>query len=163
MLKKNSSYAFELILKQLNNKTTYVDQMRCIAEMKTLRSLRPCVDTDSLLRVEGRLENADLPLDAKHPLTLPSRHPLTRLIVLHEHALAGHAGPAYTLMRTRQRFWVIYGISRVQRYIAECGKCATREVFPIRQLMSDLPARHVSATNRPFKLCGCDFLGPLKS
>ena len=161
MLKKNSPDAFELILKQLSDKATDVEQMQRIAEMKTLRSLRPCVDTDSLLRVEGRLENADLPLDAKHPLILPSRHPLTRLIVLHEHSLAGHAGPAYTLMRTRQRFWVIYGISSAKRYIAECGKCAIRKATPIRQLMSDLPVCRVSATNKPFKFCGCDFLGPL--
>ena len=37
--------------------------MSRIAEMKTLRNLRPCVDADSFVRVEGRLENADLPLD----------------------------------------------------------------------------------------------------
>ena len=35
--------------------------MRKINELKPLRNLRPCVDTDMMLRVEGRLENAELP------------------------------------------------------------------------------------------------------
>ena len=85
---------------------------------------------------------------------------MTRLIILHEHSIAGHAGLAYTLMRTRQRFWIIYGVSSVKRYIAECGKCAIRRATPIRQLMADLPVCRVSATNKSFKFCGCDYLGP---
>ena len=147
-------------MKQLNDKTTDVEQVRRIAEMKTLRNLRPCVDTDLLLRAERRLENADLPLEVKHPLILPRRHSLTRLIFLHEHSLRGHAGPAYTFMRTRQRFWVMYGISSVKRYISESGKCVIRKATPIRELMSDLPVCRVSATNKSFKFCGCDFLAP---
>ena len=160
LLKKNSPDAFESILKRLSDKTSDVGQMSRIAEMKTLRNLRPCINADSFVRVEGRLENADLPLDIKHPLILPSKHPLTRLIILHEHSIAGHAGPAYTLMRTRQRFWIIYGVSSVKRYIAEYGKCAIRRATPIRQLMADLPVCRVSVTNKPFKFCGCDYLGP---
>ena len=53
-----------------------------------------------MFRVEGRLENAELPIDIKHPLILPGRHALTRLIVLHEHSDSGHAGPSYTIMKT---------------------------------------------------------------
>ena len=57
-----------------------------------------------MLRIDGRLENAALPLDTTYPLILTSKHALTRLIVLDEHVEAGHAGPSYTLMRTRQQF-----------------------------------------------------------
>ena len=38
-------------------------------------NLQPCVGPDKLLRVVGRLENADLPTDTKHPIILPGRHP----------------------------------------------------------------------------------------
>ena len=62
------------------------------------------MDLNNCLRIEGRLENADLPLDSKHPLILLGRHPLTRLIVQYKHEQAGHGGPAYTLMKTRKRF-----------------------------------------------------------
>ena len=77
-----------------------------------------------LLRVDGRLENAELPTDTKHPLILPGRHPLTRLIILFEHVNCGHAGPSYTLMKTHQRYWIIHGIVNVKHFIADCGPSA---------------------------------------
>ena len=83
-----------------------------------------------LLCVDGRLENADQLVDTKHPIILPSRHPLTRLIVLSDHCKFGHAGPAYTLMKTRQCFWIIHGIGNVKYYLNNCGrpKCALLKV-----------------------------------
>lgn len=160
-LKNSSPDHFDTILKRLSSKVSDTEQMRAINELKTLRSLRPCVDSNSMFRVEGRLENASLPVEAKHPLILPGKHALTRLIVLDEHSNAGHAGPAYTLMRTRQRFWIINGISSVKRYLSECGKCAIQKAKPIRQLMADLPSYRVTAVNKPFKFCGTDYFGPL--
>jgi len=65
-----------------------------------------------MLLVEGRLENADLLLDTKHPFILPSRHALTRLIILQEHINAGHARPSYTLIKTRQQFCIIFGAGK---------------------------------------------------
>ena len=112
-----------------------------------------------MLRVECRLENADLPTDTKHPLIPPSIHILTRLIILDEHAKAGHASPCYTLMRTRQRFWIAYGISSVKRYLTEWVTCAMRKATPIRQLMADLPTCRVTVTNKPIKYCSVDYLG----
>ena len=91
MLKRDSSDAFHSILKKLNDKAVNAVDMRQISELKTLHRLRFCVDTASMLRVDGRLQNVDLPVDAKHPLILPRRHALTSLIILHEHAEAGHA------------------------------------------------------------------------
>ena len=113
LLQEKSSDPYDLIFKKLGNSLSDLEHVRRVSELKTLRNLRPCVDNDLMLRVEGRLENADFPTDTKHPLILPSRHPLTRLIILDEYAKAGHAGPCYTLMRTRQRFWIVCGISSV--------------------------------------------------
>ena len=78
--------------------------------------MRPSVDSNSMLKIDGRLENAELPLDTKHPLIFPSKHALIRLVVLHEHVEAGHAEPLYTLVRTRQQFWIIHGISSVKPF-----------------------------------------------
>ena len=80
--------------------------------------------------------------------------------MLNEHADAGHAGPSYTLELTRQRFWIVHGISSVKRYLAECAKCAIDKAKPIRQLMSDLPSFLVTAVNKPFKFCGTDYFDP---
>ena len=134
--------------------------MRRISELKTLRRLRPCVDANSMLRIDGPLKNADLPVDAEHPLILPSRHALPRLIMLHEHVGAGHARSYYALMRTRQHFWIIHDVSSIKYYISHCSACTRRSATPIRQLTADLPACGVTVTNKSFKFCGVDYVGP---
>ena len=114
-----------------------------------------------MLRVEGRLDNAELPIDTRHPFILPSRHALARLIVLDEHNKAGHPGPYYTLTLTRQRFWIIFGNGSVKHYIANYGKCALEKAKPLRQLMADLPSFRVTVANKPFQNTGIDYLGPI--
>ena len=68
--------------------------MRKLNGLKTLRNLRPCLGSEFMFRVESRLLNSELPIDTRQPFIIPSRHALTRLIILHEHVQAGHAGPA---------------------------------------------------------------------
>ena len=140
LLSRKSPDDFESFLKRWTNNANNSDERHRVNELKSLRSLRPCVGGDGLLRVEGRLENADLPTDTKHPIILPDRHPLTRLVVLNEHSTCGYAGPSYTLMKTRQRFWIIHGIESVKYYLASCGKCLIYKAKPVRQLMGDLPS-----------------------
>ena len=82
------------------------------------------------------------------------------MVVLYESALAVHAGPSYTLMKVRQRFWIIHGVSNVRRFLSECSRCSRRKATSIRQLMADLPVRRVTATKKPFKFSGVDYLGP---
>ena len=158
-LRQGSPDDFEAILRRFGKKPGNTESTRRINELKTLRNLRPCVDSDSMFRVECRLENAELPIDTGHPLIFPGRHALTRLIVLCEHSDSGHAGPSYTFMKTRQRLWIIHGISSVKHYITDCGKCALNKAKPITNLMSNLPACRLMACNKPFKICGVDYLG----
>ena len=46
-------------------------------------------------------------------------------------------------MKTRERFWIIDGISSAKIYIANCGKCALLKAKPVRQLKADLPSCQV--------------------
>ena len=135
--------------------------MRKLSELKTLRNLRHCLDSESMFRVEGRLLNSELQTGTRQPFIIPSRHALTRLIVLYKHVQAGHAGPAYTLMQTRQQFWIIFGNGSVKHPLSDCAKCALRKAKLVRQLFSDLPSFCVTKANKPFQTCGIDFLGPL--
>ena len=138
------------LFKRFGNKTNDPDSKRRLNELKTLRNLRRCVDLDTCLRFEGRLENADLPVNSKHPLILPGRHSLTRLIVQYKYEQAGHGGPAYTLMKTHERFWIIHGISSVKFHIANSAKCALLKAKPVRQLMADLPSCRVTGLQQTF-------------
>ena len=98
VLNNGSEDDFKIFIKRLRNLAVNSEQTRQVNELKTLRSLRPCLGPDSILRVEGRLENADLLSVTKHPIILPNRHALIRLLVLYEHSDAVHAGPSYRLL-----------------------------------------------------------------
>ena len=103
-------------------------------ELRSLNKFRLCVEKESLLRIEGRLSNSrDMTEDMKHPLILPSRGALTRLVVLQYHEDNFHVGVQYALLSTRKRFWIVNGHASVKRYINQCGKCALDKVKPIRQ------------------------------
>ena len=54
-------------------------------------------DHNGLWRCGGRLENAGVPQDAKHPIFLEKDHYLTELIVRECHARVMHSGVAATL------------------------------------------------------------------
>ena len=127
LLQKESPDAFE----STSAKTTCPEKMRSLAEHKLLGNLRLCVDEKLISRIDGCLEKAEVLVDAKHPIILPGTHLFTRLIVLNKHADSGHAGPTYTLMKTRLRFWIIFGISSIRSFLSDCSQCARRKAIPI--------------------------------
>ena len=113
------------------------------------------------LRIEARLHKSpDISFEAKHPLILPSRHFLTRFVILYCHNRNWHSGIQHTLLSSRQKFWITNGCASVRRYLRECIVCAINKARPIRQLMSDLPPSHTSAYKKTFFHCGLDYFGP---
>ena len=74
MLRNDSSDDYDAFLKRLRNLAVNSEQTRHLNELKTLRNLRPCIGLDLLLRVKGRLENADLSTETKHPVVLQNIH-----------------------------------------------------------------------------------------
>ena len=56
------------------------DQKKCVPRTSLIRNLNPFV-ADEVLRVGGRLENAPISFQTKHPVTLPSKHHVTNLII----------------------------------------------------------------------------------
>ena len=115
-----------------------------------------------MLRVDERLENAELPVETKYPLILPSKHPLTRLIVLHEH---GKGETCWTFIYVNENqtnvtngLFMVFPVLKASSQ--KCCKCLRRKATPIRQLMADLPACRVTARNKPFEICGVDYCWP---
>ena len=64
-LRKGSPDDFEAVLKHTGIGSN--GNTRRVYELKPLRNLRPCVGSDLLLRVDDRLENADLPTSVHEP------------------------------------------------------------------------------------------------
>ena len=69
-LLRDSPDDFDSVLKCLKENSNGNEKFtRRINELKTLRNLGPRVGSDLLIKVEGRLENAELTIDSKHDLT----------------------------------------------------------------------------------------------
>jgi hypothetical protein len=75
------------------------------------------VERDGVLKCKGRLSNADLEIEAREPMILPSEHYLTELIIRDYHNRAHHCGLRATLPELRSMFWVPRGRQAVKRGI----------------------------------------------
>ena len=80
------------------------ERLNCIGYASPLCKLSPFLH-DGVICVGGRLNNASIPFSAKHPMTLPSKHPVTDLIIKDYHEKEGHVGDGHVLASLRQRFW----------------------------------------------------------
>ena len=102
-----------------------------IRELRSLDRFRPCVDSDGLLRIEGRLSKSpELTDEMKHPLIILSRCAFTRLVVLKYHTDNLHVGVQHTLLSTRKKFWIVNGHAFVKHYLNQCGRCALEKAKP---------------------------------
>ena len=83
------------------------------------------LDDKGLWRCGGRLQNADIPFAAKHPVLLPRKHTLTALIAHNAHQRVGHNGVKETLTELRQRYWVVRGRSLIRAILDRCTTTST--------------------------------------
>ncbi|XP_062704584.1 uncharacterized protein LOC134286901 [Aedes albopictus] len=124
-----------------------------------LKSLRPFVD-QGVLRVGGRLRNAAVPEDRKHPFVLPSKHPFTELVARYYHQKLLHAGPQLLISSLREKFWPLRARNLARRIVHSCINCFRCRPRATEQVMGDLPAERVSPT-LPFLCTGVDLCGPV--
>ena len=131
------------------------------AKTSAIAKLEPCLEDDtSILRVGGRLKNASIPFEAKHPAILPSHHHITCLIIRHYHFRLGHAGPEQVLAEVRQRYWILRGCTTTRRVLRSCLGCAKLTAKPQHQQMAHLPTVRVTPNEPPFTRVGVDYFGP---
>lgn len=131
-----------------------------IPEKSKLIPLNPFVDERGILRVGGRLINANLPEHKKHQILLPADHHLTRLIIREEHERLKHAGTQATLYSVRELFWPLNGKDTTRKIIHNCIRCFRAKPRDVDYIMGNLPQNRVNFT-RPFSNVGVDYCGPL--
>eukprot|EP00057_Strongylocentrotus_purpuratus_P005721 XP_003731624.1 PREDICTED: uncharacterized protein LOC100894126 [Strongylocentrotus purpuratus] len=124
-----------------------------------LYKLDPMMSRTGLLCVGGRLRNAELSDEMKHPIILPPKHHVVTLLVRHVHDM-GHLGREHVLSMLRQRFWLIRGRSTVRQVKRDCFKCKRLSSPTLGQKMADLPSDRVAFDKPPFTNVGVDCFGP---
>ncbi|KAI8116952.1 hypothetical protein CVS40_11069 [Lucilia cuprina] len=157
--------ALKTIVKNIQEKH-FSDDLKCLksdkklAKSSNLITLYPFVDNDGLIRVGGRLENSGLLYEAKHPILLPYKNDVVKLMIEDLHRKHLHVGPQGLLAIVRQRFWPLRGRQLVKNVINNCYRCFRLNPRQLHQLMGNLPEDRVIRT-RPFLNVGIDFLGPI--
>ena len=114
--------------------------------------------TEGIVRVGGRLQNANMTSETKHPIILPDDGRLTEMIVQEAHEKTGHSGRQMVLANVRKRFWILKGSSCVRRVLGRCTVCRKHR-NPESQKMANLPAERV-AIEPAFTHTGMDYFGP---
>lgn len=131
-----------------------------VESMKKLKPLNPFLDANEILRVGGRLENADIPFEQKHPIILPQGHAIVEMFLRSEHERLLHAGTQTVLANVRLKYWPIGGRSTLKQIINKCIKYIRFKASTAEQLTGNLPIDRVTM-QRPLQAVGVDFAGPI--
>lgn len=106
------------------------------------------------------MRNSKFPENIKHPIFLPSSHPVTLLIIAHYHKLTKHQGRVITRSRiSEEGFYILRATSVIKKYLHNCVICRKLRDKPQQQKMADLPLDRVDPSP-PFTYCGLDVFGP---
>lgn len=74
---------------------------------RSFQKLSPFISSDeNLIRVGGRLAYSQISYGAKHPIPLPQKAHLSRLICNHFHLFSCHGGPNAVQALIQQKFWI---------------------------------------------------------
>ena len=114
----SSGYTFEQAFSKLpaRDKSPYPAQLRKFVSV---------LDENGLLRIGGRLDNAELAAQFKHPVVLPHRHWVAQLYIQKKHVEYCHFGPDLVFGSLQQDYsmWPVGGTQTVRFYIKNCEGC----------------------------------------
>ncbi|GFS81739.1 integrase catalytic domain-containing protein [Trichonephila clavipes] len=133
------------------------EQLRSSSEIK---SLVPYLNENNLLRLTGRLLEADLCFGEKHPVILPRRCKFTELLVIRKHERIGHCGVPATLTQLWKKYWILKGRQLVKTMIRICLVCKKYSAKLADQLSGQLPRDRITQSP-PFQSVGIDFTGAI--
>lgn len=150
---------------QLLQNESFAEEIKILKAEKKLPktnkyvSLSLFLDDNMILRVGGRLVNADLPYDTKHQILLPDKHPITALIIEECHEKSMHGGPKLTESILRQTFWICNSQRTIKSILNKCVTCFRVNPKPMEQFMGDLPKSRVTVVPKPFFNTAVDYTG----
>ena len=125
-----------------------------------MKKLNPFMDSDGILRVGGRLNQAPIDVAERNPIIIHGKHHVAQLIIRHYHELTKHQGRHYTEGAIRSAgFWLIGGKRQVSSFIFNCVTCRKLRRRTEHQIMSDLPEDRLTPSP-PFSNVGVDTFGP---
>lgn len=148
--------------KRNTDRTNTNEHLLPLQNNSKLKNLTPrWNESTKLLVLTGRLDNALLSDDERHPIILSPDHAIVTFLIRDAHInRTMHGGPQACIAILRQRFWIINLRRAVRRFIGQnCTICIRHRKSTAVQLMGQLPAARVTPA-LPFSRVGIDFAGP---
>ena len=109
----------------------------------------------------GRLQNAPIPYNTKHPVLLPQSHHFSHLAVWKCHHQIMRNGVNEMVMHLRSEYWTVKGCQFDKSVISKCTKCIEIHGKQYNTLEApQLPKFRVSEESAFTNVC-IDFAGPL--
>lgn len=134
-----------------------------IAKSSPLYKMNPILDTEGVMRVGGRLQQAEYAtFDMKHPIILPKGHAITNMLILRYHEKFAHGNRETVCNELRQRFHVPKLRQAIRQAVKNCIWCRVNRCLPQNPMMAPLPVQRVTPQLRPFSSVGIDYLGPVE-
>ena len=131
-----------------------------VSRLSVLEKLSPIIDGEGILRVGGRLNQADLANEERHPIILPKSSHVSSLLIRHYHERVQHQGRVLTHGALRRSgHWILGGKRLINSIIEKCVKCKKLRGQCQIQKMADLPVDRISPAP-PFSYVGLDVFGP---
>lgn len=106
---------------KIMQKEEFNDEIICLKNEKIINKISKLIklnvffDCNDMLRVGGRLKNANMTFDSKHQLVIPKNHTVTSLIIVEAHKSALHGGPKLVESIIRRKFWIIDSQSTIKK------------------------------------------------
>ena len=148
-------------MKHFPAKYCSLSQGKPISSKSCLLKLRRKLDSEGLMRCDGRLKHAtQLPFATGCPIILLNKEWVTTLIVKHFHEKVGHFGVNHTLAAISSRIWILSGREAIKCWQTQCAVCTRNKAKAAEQIMVPLPDNRVSVPIRAFSLVAVDFAGP---
>ena len=141
------------------NEYISLSQQQSLLKGSPLFKLTPCIGSDGLIRIKGRLQMSNLHAEEQSPIIIPKSH-LGLLLARHIHQSNKHAGVNSMLVFLRDQFWVIGArvvCKKVKRECVSCQRQDSKAFFNTRAPLPEVRARPAA----PFSITGLDHGGPL--
>lgn len=130
-----------------------------VKNTSALLRLSPFLDNKQILRVGGRLKNADIPYEAKHQILLPNKHAISQLIIKNVHLNCLHGPPKLTETVLKQKYWILHSQRAIKSFIHKCVNCFRVNPRPMNQFMANLPSTRINPSEKPFANTAVDYTG----
>lgn len=131
-----------------------------IPSTSKILSLTPFLDKCGVLRVGGRIQNAEISEDMKHPILLPPRHRVCQMILSDYHINYFHAGAQLLHTLLQRKYWISSARDIIRHHVRKCVTCIRYRGETMKQIMGNIPSERVNPSP-PFIKCGVDYAGPV--